>query len=48
MKPEEKFDRIVGRIVRDDLPERLSPGFTDNVLERLGVRRIQPQAVLCC
>ncbi|HLF32599.1 MAG TPA: hypothetical protein VI583_00085 [Cyclobacteriaceae bacterium] len=45
MKQEDKFDRIIGRILREDLMEKPGPGFTENVLERLGVQKARTNLV---
>ena len=45
MNPEEKFDRSVRKIIKNDLPEQPSPEFTDKVMEGLGVYRIRNKAV---
>ncbi len=42
MSPEEKFDRSIKNIIKSDINEMPSPDFTENVMERLGVRRISP------
>ena len=45
MNPEEKFDRSVRKIIKNDLPDQPSPKFTDRVMEGLGVYRIQSKTV---
>ena len=35
MKAEDKFDRSIQNIIKNDLLESPSPGFTDAVLEKL-------------
>ena len=45
MKPEEKFDRSIQNIVKKELLENPSPGFTDAVLEKLGVRRLPSKEI---
>ncbi len=45
MKQEEKFDYLLGRIIRDDMMEKPSAGFTENVLEKLGVQKVASRIV---
>ena len=45
MNPEEKFDRSIRRIIRNELPEQPSPEFTDRVMEGLGVYRLQHKKI---
>ena len=41
MKEEEKFDRLLTKIISEDMMEKPGPGFTENVLEKLGVQKVQ-------
>jgi hypothetical protein len=45
MKPEEKLDRIIKEVVSTGLVEHPSPAFTDNVLEKLGFRKVTAKSI---
>ena len=45
MKPEESFDKVVRNIIKDELIEQPSASFTNTVMEKMGVRKIQAQTV---
>jgi hypothetical protein len=41
MNQEEKFDRSIRNIIKNDIPDQPSSSFTDRVLEGLGIYRVQ-------
>ncbi len=45
MNQEEKFDRRIKNIIQNDIIESPSPAFTDNVMDRLGVRKVSTVTV---
>ncbi len=42
MNQEEKFDRSIRNILREDLVEQPTVNFTNKVMEHLGLQRVQP------
>jgi hypothetical protein len=40
MKNDNQFDRLVKKVIQNELPEKPSPHFTEGVMNKLGVQKV--------